>query len=800
MQPIPDLIRQMTLEEKAALCSGQNFWFLKALERLEIPAIMLTDGPHGLRKQAGAADHVGLNQSVPATCFPTASALAATWNRDLVFQVGQALAEECLQERVSVILGPGANIKRSPLCGRNFEYFSEDPFLSGEIAKSHILGVQSLGVGTSLKHFALNNQEHRRMTTNSVVDARAMREIYLAGFERAVRGGQPWTVMCSYNRLNGTYACENKALLTDILREEWGFEGLVVTDWGAMNEVVEAVRAGTDLEMPGVENGNTEKLIAAVPSGDLEETLLDRAAARVLALIQKSSDGFRPAFSYDQAAHHALARRTAAEGAVLLKNEGGLLPLEGTGKIALIGRFAKEPRYQGAGSSLINPTHLENLYEELAKLIGEERLIYAPGYTAKGQTDEDLLREAHAAASRAETVILCAGLTDLDEVEGLDREHMRLPEGHNRLIASLSAAHPRCAVVLSNGSPIEMPWISSVPAVLEAYLGGQAGAGAVADILTGKVNPSGKLAESFPLRLEDTPARPFPGGPQTVEYRESIYVGYRYYDAVQADVLFPFGHGLSYTNFEYSDLRIRVSEEGALASFKVKNSGSLPGMEIAQLYVRDVECSVFRPEKELKGFIKAELQPGEERALEIKLDPRAFAFYNPESRQWVIEEGEFEILVGASSRDIRLRAALSLPGSEAPRACRTEGLEPYFHPSQAAGFPRKSFEKLLGKPLPPNLPDKKGHFSLNTPLADMKGTLVGAYLFRAFEKGMQKMQGPEKDTPTSKMLNAILQEMPLRTALMMSGEISREGLLALVTMMNGKFSKGLRAFLKARQR
>lgn len=798
MQPAADIINQLTLEEKAALCSGKNFWYLKALERLNIPSIMLTDGPHGLRKQAGAADHIGLNLSVPATCFPTASALAATWNRELVFQVGQALAEECLQEGVSVILGPGANIKRSPLCGRNFEYFSEDPYLTGEMAASHILGVQSLGVGASLKHFALNNQETRRMTSNSVADERAVREIYLAGFERAVKSAQPWTVMCSYNRINGTYACENKQLLTDILRKEWDFEGLVVTDWGAMNEVVQAVRAGTDLEMPGVDNGNTEKLIAAVRSGELDEAALDRAVERVLNLIEKASASLRPGYHCDLQAHHALARRAAAEGAVLLKNEGGLLPLQGGGKIALIGRFAKEPRYQGAGSSLINPSRLENLYDELGALLGEERLIYAPGYSPKGEPDEALLFEAREAAARADTVILCAGLTELDEVEGLDREHMRLPEGHNKLVASISAAHPRCVVVLSNGAPVEMPWIASAPAVLEAFLGGQAGAGAVADILTGRVDPSGKLAETFPLRLEDEPARPFPGGPETVEYRESIYVGYRYYDAAQAEVLFPFGHGLSYTSFEYSDLRVREAGGQVKAAFTLKNSGSRPGKETAQLYVRDVRASVFRPEKELKGFAKVELQPGEQRELEITLDPRAFAFYDADSRQWVVEEGEFEILVGASSRDIRLRAVLSLPGKSPAGRAENKLLEPYYHPTSAAGFPSESFAELLGSPLPSNRSARKGQFTLNTPLADMRHTLVGGYLFRVFSKSIQQMLGTEQDSPTGKLMNAMLREMPLRSALMMAGGISREKLLALVTMMNGSFFKGLIAFLKAR--
>ena len=473
MKDLNNLISQMTLEEKASLCSGLNFWYLKGIKRLDIPSIMVTDGPHGLRKQAGEADHVGLNESVPATCFPTASALAATWNRDLIYQVGVALGEECRQEKVSVILGPAVNIKRSPLCGRNFEYFSEDPYLSGEIAKSHINGVQSQGVGTSMKHYVANNQEYRRMTIDTIVDERALREIYLAGYEIAVRDAQPWTLMCSYNKINGTYASEHKQLMHDVLKEEWGHEGLVVTDWGAMNERVPGLKAGVELEMPGTDNGNDAKIVAAVQSGELDETVLDRAVERILALIFKAEPALAEDFGFDVEAHHQLACRVAGEGAVLLKNEDGLLPLEESRRIALIGRFAKHPRYQGAGSSLMNPTRLDNVYEEIVKLVGADNLVYADGYTEKSDVaDEALIAEALQVASDAEVVVVCAGLTDVYETEGVDRQDMKMPPGQDALIKRLAAAHSRVVVVLSNGSPVEMPWANDVQSILEGYLGG----------------------------------------------------------------------------------------------------------------------------------------------------------------------------------------------------------------------------------------------------------------------------------------------------------------------------------------
>ncbi len=799
MKNINSIILQMTLEEKAALCSGKNFWYLKGIERLGIPSIMVTDGPHGLRKQAGEADHLGLNESVPATCFPTASALAATWNRELIFEVGKALGEECRQEKVAVILGPGVNIKRSPLCGRNFEYFSEDPYLTGEIAKCHINGIQSQGVGTSIKHYALNNQEYRRMTTDSVVDERTMREIYLTGFEIAVKAAQPWTVMCSYNKINGTYACENKYLMTDILKNEWGHQGLVITDWGAMNERVDALNAGVELEMPGTPNGNDERIVAAVKAGTLDVAVLDRAVERILALIFKADETLSNDFTYDKQTHHTLARCVAAEGVVLLKNEGGILPVQADTKIALIGRFAKKPRYQGAGSSLMNPTQLDNLYDELVKLIGAENVLYAAGYTEKGDSaDEALIQEALETADKADVTILCAGLPDIYETEGIDRTHMQMPSGHNALIQRIAAAYEKVVVVLSNGAPVEMPWVNDVPAILEGYLGGQAGAGALADILTGKVNPSGKLAETFPLQFADTPAQPYPAGPSVVEYRESIYVGYRYYDTVGQDVLFPFGHGLSYTAFEYRDLTVEMTKESAKVMLTVQNIGSRSGKETVQVYVRDVDSTVFRPQKELKGFVKVELQPGEEKEVTIELNRRAFAFYDVIQRDWVVEAGDFEILVGASSRDIRLSTTLRI-GSEQTASLPTnrEQLAVYYNLPKGASISQKDFESLLGRPVPINAPASIGNYTLNTPISEMGDSFIGRQLFQMMKYQIGKMTKDREDTPVGAMMAHMVHEMPLRSMLMIGGAFSRAKLEALLAMVNGHFFSGLFAFIRA---
>lgn len=798
MEKIQNLIEEMSLEEKASLCSGLNFWYLKGVERLGIPSIMVTDGPHGLRKQEGKADHVGLNESAAATCFPTASALAATWNRDLVRQVGVALGEECRQEKVAVILGPGVNIKRSPLCGRNFEYFSEDPYLAGEMAKSHIDGVQSQGVGTSLKHFAANDQEYRRATTDSVLDERTLREIYLTAFEIAVREAQPWTVMSSYNMVNGTYASDNKFLLNDLLREEWGFKGFVVTDWGGMNERVKALEAGNDLEMPGPSTYNDELIIDAVLAGRLDEDILDRALERMLTVVFKANDTLSVDFTYDAAAHQALARKVAAEGAVLLKNEGGLLPLKPGSKIALLGRFAKEPRYQGAGSSLINPSKLENLYEELGKLVGEENISYAPGYDGLGTTSEALLAEAVEATQSADVVVVCAGLVEMAEVEGVDRNTLSLTSGHDELIKRVAAAHKKVAVVLSNGAPVTMPWLADVSAVLEGYLGGQAGAGGLADLLTGKVTPSGKLAETFPLSLQDTPAKPYPGGPLVVEYRESLYVGYRYYDTAKVDVLFPFGYGLSYTKFDYRDLNLKQAGDGVTLSFKVKNSGAVAGKEIAQVYVRDVESTWFRPEKELKGFAKVELQPGEEKEISVDLGPRAFAYYDTGSKGWVVEAGEFEILVGASSRDIRLKASHKLAGQGTVSAVDRAKLAPYYTVTPATEFTLSAFEALLGRPVPPNIQPGKGQFTMNTPLSDMTDSFMGRQMNKVMQDAISKMIKDKEDTPTGLTMTTMAKEMPLRSIAMGGGPLNLAKLRAILLMINGHTFQGIKALLRNR--
>jgi beta-glucosidase len=653
---VKELVSQMTLEEKAGMCSGADFWHLKGVERLGIPSVMVTDGPHGLRKQDQSGDHLGINDSVKAVCFPTASALACSFDRDLLFELGKALGEECQAEDVSVILGPGANIKRSPLCGRNFEYFSEDPYLSSEMAASHISGVQSQNVGTSLKHFAANNQEHRRMTASSEVDERTLREIYLASFEGAVKKGRPWTVMCSYNRINGVYASENHRLLTEILRDEWGFDGYVVSDWGAVNDRVEGLKAGLDLEMPSSGGVNDALIVKAVKEGKLDEKNLDKAVERILTIIFRYVENKKNINSYDKKAHHELARKISSECMVLLKNDG-ILPLKKKSKIAFIGKFAASPRYQGGGSSHINSFMVSNALESAS---GIAEISYAKGYeTAEDIIDENLIKEAVDVAKAAEVAVIFAGLPDKFESEGYDREHMSMPNCQNKLIDEICKVQPNTVIVLHNGSPIEMPWIDKVKAVLEVYLGGQAVGEATVDVLFGDKNPCGKLAESFPKRLEDNPSYLFfKGEKDRVEYREGVFVGYRYYDKKNIDVLFPFGHGLSYTTFEYSDLKLNRKEmldtETLSVSVKVKNTGKVAGKEIVQLYVKNAKSIAIRPEKELKGFKKIELAPGEEKTVSFVLDKRAFAYYNTEISDWHVPTGTYQILIGKSSRDIVL--------------------------------------------------------------------------------------------------------------------------------------------------
>ena len=681
---IQALIAQMTVEEKAGLCSGRDFWHTKGIERLGIPPLMVTDGPHGLRKQGGTAEEMGTQACVPSTCFPSGVTLASSWDRALIRQVGAAIGEECQAENVEIVLGPGLNIKRSPLCGRNFEYFSEDPYLSGEMAANHIQGVQSQGVGASPKHFAVNNQENRRFSVNAEVDERTLREIYLAGFESAITQAKPWTVMCSYNQLNGEFCSQHPYLLTDILRKEWGFEGVVMSDWGAVDRRVDGLAAGLELEMPYSGGDNDQKIVDAVKNGALPERVLDQAVERLLNIIFTAFDQKKPDAAYDQAAHHQFAREAARECMALLKNDDHILPLHPTGTIAMLGALAKTPRYQGGGSSHITPTRIDCAYDETQKLAGQRaKLTYAAGYDLKSDLPEDaLLNEAARVAAEADVAVIFAGLTDSYESEGYDRTHLSMPANHLALIDAVTAVQKNVVVVLSNGSPVEMPWKDRVKGILESYLGGQASGGAVADLLFGAANPCGKLAETFPQKLAQNPSHPnFPGEGDRVEYREGLFVGYRYYDAKEIAPLFPFGHGLSYTTFEYTGIAVDKKEltdaETVTVTATVKNTGRMAGKEIAQLYVRDVESSVIRPVKELKGFEKIALAPGEEQAVTFALGKRAFAYYDTQSKDWRVESGAFEILVGSSSQ--------SLPLKETVTVTSTTPMKKRFHQNSTIG-------------------------------------------------------------------------------------------------------------------
>jgi len=655
---IEEIVSRMTLEEKAGMCSGADFWHTKAVERLGIPAVMVSDGPYGLRKQDLTADHLGVNESIKAVCFPAGSLTTCSFDRNLLRKEGETLGDECQAEDVSIILGPAVNMKRSPLCGRNFEYLSEDPYLAGQLAAAYTKGVESKNVGVSVKHFAANDQEYRRMSVSAEADERTLREIYLPAFETVVREAKPDTLMCSYNRINGVYSCENKWLLTDVLRKDWGFDGYVMTDWGAMNNRVEALKAGLELEMPS-SNGVTDKqIVEAVKDGSLDEKILDTAVQRILAIVFKFIEG-RQQGNFDKEKHHLLAAEIAENSMVLLKNDEDILPLaeKEAEDILFIGVFAEEPRVEGGGSSHINCTKITSALDA-AKAQGLN-IKYVQGYDLKEEDDEKLLTEAVAEAEKAKKVVIFAGLPDAYESEGYDRTDMKMPENQNRLIQAVAEVQPRTAVVLHNGSPVEMPWINNVQGILESYLGGEAVGIAQINLLFGKANPSGKLAETFPLRLEDTPCYiNFPGNGRTVEYKEGVFIGYRYYDKKHMDVLFPFGFGLSYTTFAYSNLRISKKEitdtETVDVTFTVKNTGKTAGAEAAELYVADRTGSAIRPEKELKNFGKMYLEPGESKDMTLTLDKRSFAWYNTDINDWYAATGDYGILIGSSSRDIRL--------------------------------------------------------------------------------------------------------------------------------------------------
>lgn len=781
------IIEKMTLEEKTAVLSGKNTWETRAVKRLEIPWIALSDGPHGIRKQAGAGDHLGLNASLPATCFPTAATIANSWDEGLGEALGQALGEEAAAQGVDILLGPGLNIKRSPLCGRNFEYFSEDPYLAGKMAASYVRGIQSRGVHACPKHFAVNSQELRRMAMNAVVDERTLREIYLTGFEIAVKEGGARSIMTSYNQVNGTYANENKHLLQDILRGEWGFGGLVVTDWGGSNSHTAGVEAGSDLEMPSPGLDSARELAAAVLEGRLAEDDLDSCVDRLLEAVL-TVKGERKTFrTFDQETHHLLARRAAAESAVLLKNQEKLLPLKAGTKVAVIGDFAVEPRYQGAGSSMVNPIQVETM----ERVIGDSQLSVvgiSRGYERNGDPDDILKKEAVDLAEKAEIVIYCLGLNELGEAEGLDRSHMRIPQNQIDLLETLAKVNENIVGVISAGASIEMPWERNCRAILHGYLSGQAGASAMVDILIGEVNPSGRLSETYPIKYEDTPSfRNFPSTERNAEYREGIYVGYRYYDTSMVRVQYPFGFGLSYTEFSYSDLQ--VDEDGV--TFTVANDGDCGGAEVTQLYIGLPEAAIFRPYKELKGFKKVFLKAGERKKVRIPFDDKTFRYWNCRTNKWETEGGNYLIMVGACVADIRLSGRLERKGTTGELPYDREQLPSYYSGLiQQVG--EREFETLLGHPVP----DGKwsGELGINDAICQMyyAKSRLARLAYRCLTK--RKKKSEDKGKPDLNIL--FIYNMPFRgIAKMTGGMVSMEMVNGIVDMVNGHFFTGLKVVI-----
>lgn len=782
-----DLISQMTLKEKASLCSGKDFWHLKSIERLGLPEIMVCDGPHGLRKQNAENKKVGIGNSYPATCFPTAVTTACSWDRDLIYKMGQALAEECLQHGVSVLLGPGVNMKRSPLCGRNFEYFSEDPELAGEMGAAFIAGVQSKGIGTSLKHFAGNSQEMKRMTSNSIIDERALREIYLRAFEKAVKKSQPWTVMNAYNLLNGTYCSENDWLQNKVLRDEWGFKGAVVSDWGAVNDRVAGLNAGNDLEMPSSGGVNDAKIVEAVKCGVIDETTLDERVDKLIDIILKGAANKKPGYKFDVKAHNFLSRQIAEQSMVLLKNDGNILPLkrvEGE-YVAVIGAFADNPRYQGAGSSIINPTMIDSGRRAFNN--SPISVKFADGYDRSGKrkNEDAYITEACNLAKNASKAVVFIGLTDDYESEGFDRSTMKLPDGHNRLVEAVSRVNDNVIVVLEGGSPVEMPWADDVKAILNAYLGGQSVAPAIVDVLTGKANPCGKLAETYPICLKDTPTSfRYPDSKEDVQYRESIFIGYRYYDKVERNVRFPFGFGLSYTSFEYSDIKLKKKNlakgEGAKVTFTIKNTGDVAGSEIAQVYVAKPESKIFRAPKELKGFVKIHLEPGEEKKVTVELDDRAFAFWNTATEDWCVESGEYKILVGASSRDIRLEAAAKMKSEDDETIVDLRESAGVYFDGDPARAREDDFKVIYGGEF--KLAPEITSDSLNNSIERSKDKGLAKFIYNTVDLAMK----PKGGVGSSMITNTIMQT-PIRNYVSMSNGLFTEDMAdGLLKVFEGK--------------
>ena len=777
---IQQIISTMTLEDKISLCTGGDFWHTKAMPQYGIPAIMMSDGPHGLRCQAAEADMIGINESLPATCFPTAVTAGATWNRKLYAAEGEAIGREGAAAGVSVVLGPGCNIKRNPLGGRNFEYISEDPYFAGKMAAAFIRGQQSAGVASSVKHFAVNSQEYKRQNGDSQLDERTFREIYLTPFEIAVKEGNPGTVMCSYNKINGIHASDSKALLTDILRNEWGFDGLVVTDWGALNDRIEGYKAGCDLNMPGGSKFMEKAALDAVHSGELDEAYIDATVERILRLVEKSQGIPAPQIDWDT--HHALALKVAEQGAVLLKNEDNILPLAES-DMALIGYMAANLRYQGSGSSHINPTKLINISDALPNVPG-----CACGDKLGNVTEQDL-RNAVEAAKKKKIAVVVVGLPDSYESEAFDRDHMRLPEGHNKLVEAVAKANPNTVVVLLGGSAMELPWADQVKAILYMGLPGQAGGEAAANLLTGKANPCGKLTETWPLFYEDVISKDTFGKKNT-EYREGIYVGYRYYDKAKKSVRYPFGHGLSYTTFAYSDLIVRDRK----VSVQVKNTGAVSGAEVVQLYIAAPKGGFFRPVRELKGFERVELEPGESKTVEFTLDDRSFAIW---SEGWKIPGGTYTVQIGSSSRDIRLEQSIEIVGEEISLPVWQAGS---WYDTMSGHPSREEWEKLMGHPVPVISEPKKGQFTMDSTCMEMKEhSFVMKIQYMVTENIIAKGFGGKKDMsdPSYKMMITCATDCPMRSVVISSGGMMNDSLAqGMLHMANGHYIKGLAAMLK----
>lgn len=755
LNKVKELVAEMTLEEKASLCSGLDFWHTKGVERLGIPSVMVSDGPHGLRKQEATSDHLGLNESIQAVCFPAGCAVAASFSRETAKKLGEILGNECQAENISTILGPAMNIKRSPLCGRNFEYYSEDPLLATEIGTAYVKGVQSKNVGTSPKHFMANNQEYHRMTGSSNMSERTAREIYLAAFEGMVRNAKPWTIMNSYNKLNGTYLCENKEMLTDVLRKDWGFDGYVMTDWGAMNQRVEALKAGCNLEMPGGSTVTDQQIIEAVKEGELDEKILDKSCEELLNIVFRYQENRSETSVFDREKDHEAAREIEEECIVLLKNEGHVLPLNAGQKVAFIGKYAETPRYQGGGSSHINSSRVDSALEAVKEWTD---VVYAKGYEdAEDVTDEELLKNAADAAEKAEVAVIFAGLPDSFESEGYDRKHLHLPNCQNRLIEEVARVQPNTIVVLHNGAPVEMPWISKVKGVVETYLGGQAVGSAAARVLYGKVNPSGRLPETFPLRLQDTPCYLTYGGEKDqVEYREGVFVGYRYYESKEMPVLFPFGYGLSYTEFAYSNLTVekeRIRESECIkVTVDVKNCGNYVGKEVVQLYIGKKDGNMIRPVRELRKFEKIQLDPGETKTVEFVLDSRCFAYWEEEIHDWFVESGMYEIQIGKSASEIVLEKEIYVEAEKS--ISKTYTVNSTFGEVMASEKGRQ-FLASLGQ-----------------------GAGIGESM-----NAMADSQGGE-GVISREMIAAMMEGMPLRSLMMFMPELKPEVIEQLVEALN----------------